>query len=69
MDEWEKSNKPNKLSLPEDEEFQSHLNMEDNTDVDYMQAKRVCEDFEIKSLGEHHDLYLVRFSKTSEKCA
>ena len=69
MDEWEKSNKPNKLSLPEDEEVQSHLNMEDNTDVDYMHAKRVCEDFEIKSLGEHHDLYLVIFSKTSEKCA
>ena len=69
MDEWEKSNKSNKLSLPEDEEFHSHLNMEDITDADYMYTERVCEDFEIKSLGEHHDLYLVMFSKTSEKCA
>ena len=32
--------------------------MEDITDADYMHAKRVCEDFEIKGLGENHDLYL-----------
>ena len=32
--------------------------MEDNTDADYMHAKRVCKDFEIKYLGECHDLYL-----------
>ena len=32
--------------------------MEDITDADYMHAKRVCKDFEIKSLGEYHDLYL-----------
>ena len=25
--------------------------MEDNTDADYAQAKRVCKDFEIKHLG------------------
>ena len=31
--------------------------MEDNTDSDYMHAKRVCKDFEIKSLGEYHDLH------------
>ena len=27
--------------------------MEDITDADYMHAKRVCEDFEIKHLGEY----------------
>ena len=32
--------------------------MEDITDGDYMHAKRVCKDFEIKNLGEYHDLYL-----------
>ena len=32
--------------------------MEDITDADYAQAKRVCKDFEIKNLGEHHDLYI-----------
>ena len=28
------------------------------TDADYLHAKRVCNDSEIKHLGEHHDLYL-----------
>ena len=32
--------------------------MEDITDADYAHAKRVCKDFEIKSLGEYHDLYV-----------
>ena len=32
--------------------------MEDITDADYLHAKRVCKDFEIKNLGEYHDLYL-----------
>ena len=32
--------------------------MEDIADADYMHAKRVCKDFEIKNLGECHDLYL-----------
>ena len=32
--------------------------MEDNTDADYIHAKRVCKDFEIKQLDEYHDLCL-----------
>ena len=36
----------------------SNLNLEDITDADYMHAKRVCKHFNIKSLGEYHDLYL-----------
>ena len=55
MDDWEKFNE---TTLPEKEEFYSNLNMEDITDADYMHAKRVCKDFEIKNLGEYHDLYL-----------
>ena len=32
--------------------------MEDITDADYAHGKRVCKDFEIKNLGEYHDLYV-----------
>ena len=32
--------------------------MEDITDVDYANAKRVCKDFEIKSIGKYYDLYV-----------
>ena len=32
--------------------------MEDITDADYAHAKRVCNDFEIKNLGEYHNLYV-----------
>ena len=44
MDNWEKFNE---TSLPENEDFYSHLNMEDITDVDYEHAKEICKDFEI----------------------
>ena len=47
MDDWEKFNE---TSLPEKEDFYSHLNMEDNTDADYAHTKRVCKDFEIRNL-------------------
>ena len=30
--------------------------MEDVTDADYTNAKKVCKDFQIKFLGEYHDL-------------
>ena len=46
-DDWKKFNEK---SLPEQEDFYSHLNMEDITDVDYAHAKRVCKNFEMKSL-------------------
>ena len=48
----------NETSLPEKEDFYSHLNMEDITDADYVHAKIVCKDFEIKNLGEYHDLHV-----------
>ena len=56
MDDWEKFNE---TKLPEEEEFHSNLNLEDTTDIDYIQAKRVCKYFEIKNLGEYHDLNLT----------
>ena len=32
--------------------------MEDLTDADYAQTKRVSKDFEIRNLGNYHDLYV-----------
>ena len=54
-DKWEKFNE---MLLPRKEYFNCNLNMEDITDADYMHAKRVCKDFEIKHLFEYYDLYL-----------
>ena len=48
MDDGEKFSE---TSLPEKEDFYSHLNMEDITDAAYVHAKRVCE-------GLYHDLYV-----------
>ena len=38
--------------------FYSHLNLENITDADYVHAKRVCKDFEIKNIGEYNDFYV-----------
>ena len=58
MDEREKFNE---TLLLEKEEFCSSLNMDDITDTYYIHAKRVCKDFEIKNVGEYHDLYLKSY--------
>ena len=43
MDHWTKFNE---TLLPEEEDFYSHLNMEDITNANYMHAKRVCKGFQ-----------------------
>ena len=55
MDYWENFNET--LS-PGKEDCYSQLNMEDIIDADYAHAKRVCKNFEIKNLGEYHDLHV-----------
>ena len=55
MDEWEKFNE---TSVPEKEDFYNHLNMEDITDTYCRYAECICKNFEIKNLGEYHDLYV-----------
>ena len=60
MDDWEIFNE---ISLPEKEDFYSHLNMKDITDDDYTHAKRVCKYFEIKNLGQYHDLHVQSMFK------
>ena len=48
------------MASPEKEKFYKILNMEDITDADYANAKRVHKkDFEMKNLGEYHGLYLI----------
>ena len=46
--------------------------MENITDADYMDAKRVCKDSEIKKLGQYNDLYLksdtLLLANVFEKC-
>ena len=42
MDDWEKFSE---TLLPEKEDFYSHLKMDDITDLDCAQTKRVCKDF------------------------
>ena len=55
MDDWENFNE---TSLPEQEDFYSHLNMEDITNADYTHPKRISKDFGIKGLGEYRDLHI-----------
>ena len=55
MDDWKKLNE---ALLPENEDFYSHLNMEDITDANYLHENRVCKGFEIKNLGEYHDFHV-----------
>ena len=55
IDSWKRFDE---IFLPDKEDFYSNLNMEDITDVDYSHAKKVWKCFEIKNLGEYHDLYV-----------
>ena len=55
---WKKFNE---TSLPEKEDFYSHLHMEDIIIEDYTHAKNVCKDFEIKNLREYHLQYCQNF--------
>ena len=54
MDDWENFNE---ASLPEKEDFESYLIMEDIANAGYAHAKRVCKEIKIKQLAECHDLY------------
>ena len=53
IDNWERLDE--KL-FPNKKVFYSELNLEDITDEDYIHDQKVFQEFEIKSLGEYHDL-------------
>ena len=55
MDSFEKFNK---TELPTKEEFYSILNNEHISDEDYCHAKKVWNTFQLKTMGEYHNLYL-----------
>ena len=55
MNSW---NRSNETSLPSKKEFYNKLNQEDITDDDYRHARKVWTTFNIKNLGEYHDLYV-----------
>ena len=50
----------NEKSLPEREDFSSPLNIKDINDAGLNGHKRVCEDSEIKNLGQYHDIYMSK---------
>ena len=55
MDSW---GKLDENTLPRTEAFYSNLNLEDISDEDYMHDQKVWDEFQIKNLGEHLDIYV-----------
>ena len=55
MDSWERYDE---TSLPPKESFYNELNLEGITSEDHNHAKKVRDTFNIKNLGEYHDLYV-----------
>ena len=55
MDNWEKFDE---ILLPNKEAFYSNLIMEDTINTDYRHLNKVFKELKLKSLGEHHNLYV-----------
>ena len=55
MDDWDRFNE---AKLPNKSDFYCSLNMEDISAIDYRYALKVFNNFNIKNLGEYHDLYV-----------
>ena len=48
----------NETTLPNIEKFYSKLQMKNISSDEYNHAKKVWDNFEIKTLGEYHDFYV-----------
>ena len=57
MDDWSRFDEE-QIKLPSKSEFYSGLNMEEISGIDYRHAGKVLNKFNIKNLGEYHDLYV-----------
>ena len=55
MDDWSRFDEE---QLPDESDFYNGLNMEEISGIDYRHAEKVFNEFDIKNLGEHHDLYI-----------
>ena len=55
IDDWSRFDEE---QLPDESDFHSGLNMEEISGIDYRHAEKVFNKFNIKNLGEHHDLYV-----------
>ena len=55
MDDWSRFDEE---QLPDESDFYSGLNMEEISGIDYRHAEKVFNEFNIKNLGEYHDLYV-----------
>ena len=55
MNDW---NRFNEEKLPNKSDFYSSLNVEEISETDYRGAEKVFNKFNIKNLGEYHDLYV-----------
>ena len=55
MDDWSRFDEE---QLPHESDFYSCLNMEEISGIDYRHAEKAFIKFNIKNLGEYHDLYV-----------
>ena len=55
MNSWEIVDE---ISLPDKKAFYNELYLEDITDKDYTHAQKVFKEFNLKNLGDYHDLYV-----------
>ena len=57
MNSWKKFAK---TLLPDKKAFYSELYLEGITDEDYAHAQKLFEEFNLKNLGDYHDLYVSK---------
>ena len=55
MDSWKRFDE---TLLPNKEDFNSSLRMEDIINIDYRHAKKIYKEFKINNLGDYHNLYV-----------
>ena len=58
MNRWIAGKKCYEITLPAKESFYSNLNLENISDEGYLHARKVWVVFEIRNLGEYHNLHI-----------